>query len=266
MLEPGVEPAETIARADGERIAYYIDGEAKASERPAEVLWCGGFSSDMTGSKASTIADWGRERGRRVVRFDYFGHGQSSGEFREGTIGRWKEDALFVQEKFLQGRHILVGSSMGGWISLMLALQHPEKVAGLLLLAPAPDFTERLLWNEFSPEEKRQCKEQGFLQLGDPESSDPEGDAEYVVTWKQIEEARNHLLPSGMLPVSCPVRIIHGMEDDVVPWQHSLELIERLETRDSALTLVRDSDHRLSEPSDLSRIQETLEELLQATG
>ena len=257
MLEPGVEPAETIARADGERIAYYIDGDAGQSE----VLWCGGFSSEMTGAKASTIADWGRERGRRVVRFDYFGHGQSSGAFRDGTIGRWKEDALFVQEKFLQSRHILVGSSMGGWISLMLALQHPERVAGLLLLAPAPDFTERLLWNEFSPEEKRQCKEEGFLHLGDPEN---EEDEDYVVTWKQIEEARNHLLPSGMLPVSCPVRIIHGMEDDVVPWRHSLELIERLETRDSALTLVRDSDHRLSEPSDLSRIQETLEELLQA--
>ena len=261
MQERDEEAPDMLARSDGERIAWLEDGAPKDAQAP-EVLWCGGFSSDMTGAKATALADWGRERGRRVVRFDYFGHGQSSGAFRDGTIGRWKEDAACVQEKLLRGRHVLVGSSMGGWISLLLALQRPERVAGLLLLAPAPDFTERLLWESFSPEEKELCQRQGFLPLGDPE--DEEYDENYVVTWRQIEEARQHLLPPGGLPISCPVRIIHGMGDTLVPWEHSLELAQRIGAGDIALTLVKEADHNLSEPDDLIRIQRTLQELLRA--
>lgn len=254
MFEAGIPPAQMLPHKDGERIAHYIDGDGDA-----EVLWCGGFSSDMTGEKASTIAQWGVERGRRIVRFDYFGHGQSSGKFAEGTIGRWKEDAALVQEKLVRGRHIIVGSSMGGWISMMLALERPERVAGLLLLAPAPNFTERLLWDGFSDEEKRQCKEQGFLNLGDPED-----EGEYLVTYRQIEEARAHLLPEGALPIRCPIRIIHGMGDDVVPWRHSLEIVEQVESHNVAITLPKESDHRLSSPDDLLLIQQGLEELVRA--
>lgn len=252
MLEADIPPAQMLPHEDGERIAYYIDGEGDM-----EVLWCGGFSSEMTGEKASTIASWGIERGHRIVRFDYFGHGQSSGKFAEGTIGRWKEDAALVQEKLVRGRHIVVGSSMGGWISMMLALQHPERVAGLLLLAPAPNFTERLLWNGFSEEAKRICKEQGYLDLGNWEDG-----AEYLVTYRQIEEARAHLLPEGTLPIKCPVRIIHGMGDEVVPWQHSLEIVEQVESRDVAITLPKESDHRLSAPDDLLLIRQSLEDLV----
>ena len=261
MQETDPQPPQMLECSDGERIAWRSDGEPGSPEA-AEILWCGGFSSDMTGAKATALAEWGRTRRRRVVRFDYFGHGQSSGAFRDGSIGRWKQDAAFVQERLTGGRCILVGSSMGGWISLLLALARPEQVAGLLLLAPAPDFTERLLWEQFSPEEKRQCQEQGFLPLGDP--ADPEYDENYVITWKQIEEARQHLLPDGPLPVFCPVRIIHGMADEVVPWQHGLELAQRIEARDVVLALPKHSDHRLSEPDDLTRICATLDELLAA--
>ena len=263
MQERDARTPEMLARGDGERIAWLRDGAAQGATAP-EVLWCGGFSSDMTGAKAVALADWGRERGRGVVRFDYFGHGRSSGAFRDGTIGRWRQDAACVQDRLLHGRHVLVGSSMGGWISLLLALERPERVAGLLLLAPAPDFTERLLWENFSPEEKRRCREQGFLPLGDP--ADPEYDENYVVTWRQIEEARLHLLPPGGLPVACPVRILHGMRDEVVPWRHSAELMERIEAGDAALTVTKDSDHRLSEPDDLARIRDSLEELLRAVA
>lgn len=252
MLEAGIPPAQMLPYKDGERIAYYIDGEGDL-----EVLWCGGFSSEMIGEKASTIALWGIERGRRVVRFDYFGHGQSSGNFAEGTIGRWKEDATFVQEKLVRVPHIVVGSSMGGWISMMLAIEHPERVAGLLLLAPAPNFTERLMWDGFSDETKRLCKEQGFLNLG----RDMEGDKEFLVTYQQIKEARAHLLPEGTLPIRCPVRIIHGMGDEVVPWQHSLEIVEQVESHDVAITLPKKSDHRLSAPDDLLLIRQSLEDL-----
>lgn len=249
-----------LAREDGTRIACLVDG-AEQDSGAAGILFCGGFGSDMIGSKACAIAEWGRENGHRVVRFDYFGHGQSSGAFRDGTLGRWKEDAAFVRESMLSGRHILVGSSMGGWIALLLALQAPENIAGIVLLAPAPDFTERLLWEQFSPEQKRLCQEQGFLPLSDP-SIEGEYDPDYVVTWRQIEEARAHLLPSGELPVFAPVRILHGMGDEVVPWQHSVELAERLQARDLALTLTKNSDHRLSEPEDIARILASLEELL----
>ena len=254
MVESGF-PAARILQRDDEHIAYYIDG-TEGGSGSSEVLWCGGFGSDMTGEKASSTARWGQDRGIRVVRFDYFGHGQSSGEFRDGTLGHWKEDAAFVQDNLTQGRHILVGSSMGAWISLLLTLERPERVAGLLLLAPAPNFTERLLWNGFTEEQKRKCRKQGFLHLGE------EDDDEYVVTYRQIEEARKHLLQGNTLPIDCPVRIIHGASDDVVPWQHSLELVNRIGSSDVAVTIVKNADHRLSEPNVLVRIQKTLEELL----
>lgn len=254
----------TITRSNGECIAYYVDGEVPDSTSAGEVLWCGGLFSDMTGEKACSVADWGCASSRRVVRFDYFGHGQSSGDYANGTIGRWKEDAAFIQEKLLHGRHILAGSSMGGWISLLLAMEFPERVAGLLLLAPAPDFTEQLFRDEFSPVERKKCREHGFLHLGDPEDED--FDENYIITWRQINEAREHLLPPGILPITCPVRILHGIADDVVPWRQSLELIERIQTRDVVLTLTKDSDHRLSSPKDLRRILENLEELFQTVN
>ena len=259
---------ELLTRSDGEYIACCCDGAPPGARGEqdgqggqwAEFLWCGGFSSDMTGAKALAVAQWGRENQRRVVRFDYFGHGQSSGAFKDGTIGRWKDDAAFVRERLSGGRQILIGSSMGGWISLLLALEKPQNLAGLLLLAPAPDFTERLLWANFSEQERELCQKQGFLPLSDPDAGE-EYDEEYVVTWRQIQEARQHLLPAGKLKISCPVRIIHGMSDAVVPWRHSLELVERIEARDIAITLVKDSDHRLSTPEDLARIQDTLDEM-----
>ncbi len=239
-----------LVRDDGETIAYLTrDG------RSPGVVWLGGFHSDMAGTKAEALDGWAAEKGRAFLRFDYFGHGQSSGAFRDGTITRWRDDALAVIDTLCGGPQILVGSSMGGWIALLAALARPEKVKGLLLLAPAPDFTETLMWDIMPVDIRNEILHRGEWMRPS------EYEAPYPITRALIEDGRKHLLLGGAIPVTCPVRILQGMKDPDVPWEHAVRLAEHLDGN-PVLTLVKQGDHRLSTPDDITRLRETLEGLL----
>jgi pimeloyl-ACP methyl ester carboxylesterase len=220
------------------------------------VFWLSGYKSDMKGTKAEALARWAGEAGRACVRFDYSGHGESGGAFAEGTIGRWLADALAVFDAYGRGRQILVGSSMGGWLALLLmrALRHRRQpattsVAGLVLIAPAVDFTEELMWKRFAPAIREELEQTGVWRRPSEYSPEP-----YMVTRQLIEEGRHHLLLGGMIETGCPVRILQGVEDPDVPWRHAVELVSRLASDDVVLTLVKDGDHRLSRPEDIDRL------------
>jgi pimeloyl-ACP methyl ester carboxylesterase len=220
------------------------------------LLWLGGYKSDMKGTKAQALADWAVREGRACVRFDYSGHGESEGAFTDGTIGRWLAESLAVFDACCRGPQLLVGSSMGGWIALLLvgALRRrgqtgPASLAGLVLIAPAVDFTEELMWKRFTPEIKRELEDKGIWARPSQYSTEP-----YFVTRQLIEEGRNHLLLGGMIETGCPVRILQGVEDPDVPWQHAKALVARLACDDVVLTLVKDGDHRLSRPEDIERL------------
>ena len=229
-------------------------------ERPGQspgLFWLSGYKSDMRGTKAEALAHWAEQAGRACVRFDYSGHGESGGgEFTDGTIGRWLADALGVFDAYCRGPQILVGSSMGGWLALLLvrALRQrpqagPASVAGLVLIAPAVDFTEELMWKRFTPEIKRELEDKEVWARPSEYSAEP-----YLVTRQLIDEGRNHLLLGGMIETGCPVRILQGVEDPDVPWHHAVELVSRLASDDVVLTLVKDGDHRLSRPEDIERL------------
>jgi len=213
------------------------------------LVWLGGFHSDMLGEKASGLHAAAAASGRSFVRFDYFGHGESGGAFREGTIGRWRSDALAVIDRLTDGPLVLVGSSMGGWMALLAALARPERVRALVLLAPAPDFTERLMWAAFDDSQRRQIMEQGVWMR--PSGYDPAG---YPITRELIEEGRNWSVMDGPIAINRPVRILHGGLDEDVPWTHSLDLADRLVSPDVVWTLIKDADHRLSRPQDIDRM------------
>jgi pimeloyl-ACP methyl ester carboxylesterase len=217
------------------------------------LLWLGGFKSDMKGTKALALDAWATKHRRGCVRFDYSGHGESGGEFVDGTIGRWLEEALAVFEQFCTGPQVVIGSSMGGWIALLLARevkrrQTKASLAGLVLIAPAPDFTEELMWKGFSREARREIEEKGVWHrpsdYGDP----------YPITKNLIQEGRNHLILGAAIDVGCPVRILQGARDPDVPWQHAMRLTHRLPAEDVVLTVIQDGDHRLSRPQDIARI------------
>jgi pimeloyl-ACP methyl ester carboxylesterase len=220
------------------------------------LFWLSGYKSDMKGTKAEALAHWAVESGRACTRFDYSGHGESGGAFTDGTIGRWLEDALAVFDVCCRGPQILVGSSMGGWLALLMVRalrQHSPppsaSIAGLVLIAPAVDFTEELMWKRFAPAIKRELEEKGVWARPSEYSPEP-----YLVTRRLIEEGRSHLLLGGMIETGCPVRILQGVEDPDVPWQHAVELVSRLASDDVVLTLVKDGDHRLSRPEDIERL------------
>ena len=239
----------------GRRIAYeQVPGRAPA------VVFLGGLRSDMTGTKATFLDAWARAEGRAFIRLDYSGHGASSGRFEDGRIGMWLEDALGVITEAAPGPVVLVGSSLGGWIALLAARRLKEQVKGLLLIAPAPDFTERLIWDALTADERARLVETGTLTL--PAAED--GVEPLVISHGFIEEARRHLVLAGYnpVPIRAPVRILHGMRDKDVPWELSFELAERLMAEDVALTLIRNGDHRLSSPRELAKLRHSLEELL----
>src|SRR5258708_4957522 len=210
----------------------------------------------MEGTKGGGLADWGAQAGRACVRFDYSGHGESEGAFTDGTIGRWLADSLAVFAACCAGPQILVGSSMGGWLALLLtrALKRrghdgAASIAGMVLIAPAVDFTEELMWKRFTPEIKRELEDTGVWERPSQYSPEP-----YLVTQQLIEDGRKHLLLGGLIETGCPVRILQGVEDPDVPWQHAVELTSRLASDDVVLTLVKDGDHRLSRPEDIERM------------
>ena len=239
--------------ADGERRSIAI--RTQTGGAPG-LFWLSGYKSDMRGTKAAALAHWAQEAGRACIRFDYSGHGESGGVFADGTIGRWLADSLAVFEACCHGPQILVGSSMGGWLALLMvstlrqrAQASAASVAGLILIAPAVDFTEELMWKRFTPEIRREIEEKGAWARPSEYAAEP-----YLVTRQLIEEGRNHLILGGMIETGCPVRILQGVEDPDVPWRHAVELVSRLASDDVVLTLVKDGDHRLSRPEDIERL------------
>jgi pimeloyl-ACP methyl ester carboxylesterase len=254
------EPEPTFIEVGKNSSVRRIAVRARAGGGPG-LFWLGGFNSDMRGSKALALDGWAAGHGRSCVRFDYSGHGESGGAFAEGTIGRWLEESIAVFEQFCAGPQVVIGSSMGGWMALLLARELARRAAsgalpaGLVLIAPAPDFTEALMWNRFSPEVRQEIETKGVWlrpsQYGEP----------YPITRALIEEGRNHLLLGGAIDVGCPVRILQGAQDPDVPWRHAFALTHRLPADDVVLTMIQDGDHRLSRPQDIARILAAVAEI-----
>jgi pimeloyl-ACP methyl ester carboxylesterase len=218
------------------------------------LIWLGGFKSDMTGSKAMALDAWAGRHDRACVRFDYSGHGESGGSFKDGTIGRWLEECVAVYTRFCRGPQVVIGSSMGGWLALLLAqrlaaFKEAAPLAGMVLIAPAVDFTEELMWKPFSDAIKREIEANGFWMRPSEYSPEP-----YPITKQLIEEGRKHLLLGGLIEPGCPVHILQGVRDPDVPWRHAVELVSRFSRDDVVLTLIKDGDHRLSRPEDIERL------------
>lgn len=235
----------------GRRIAYNrIEGTGPG------IVFLGGFKSDMQGTKALFLEEWAREAGRAFLRFDYSGHGESGGAFEEGCIGDWLADAQSAFEAATEGPQVLVGSSMGGWISLLLARAMPERIAGLVTVAAAPDFTERGFWAEFSDLERAKLMREGRV-LRPSDYGDP-----YVITRRLIEDGRKHLLMESPLPLPFPVRMLQGTADNDVPVSWATDLLAHAASPDMRLLLVKDADHRFSNEAELGLIGHALAEVL----
>ena len=220
------------------------------------LFWMGGLKSDMQGTKAQALDRFAQTNDRAMTRFDYSGHGESGGVFTDGTIGRWLEESIAVFDAWCRGPQVVIGSSMGGWLALLLARELARRpppasasVAALVLIAPAVDFTEALMWQRFPPEIRREIEEKGAWARPSEYSEGP-----YLITRGLIDEGRRHLLLDGLIETGCPVRILQGVQDPDVPWQHALDLTARFAQDDVVLTLVKDGDHRLSRPEDIERL------------
>ena len=246
-----MEESGTTDRGDGVALAW-----RRLPGRGPTLVFLPGFRSDMTGEKPQAIARFAAERGQACLRLDYSGHGTSGGRFEDGTIGAWLGDALLLIDRLTAGRLLLVGSSMGGWIALLAALARPDRVAGLVGIAAAPDMTETLIWAAMAPPERARLARDGVLHApsayGDP----------LPITLQLIEDGRTRLLLDQPIPLSCPIRLLHGQRDDTVPWETALRLAAALDSADVRVTLVKDGDHRLSRPPDLALLRETLAGLL----
>ena len=228
--------------------------EGKSNNKAPGLFWLGGFKSDMKGTKIEALDRWAAAQGRACVRFDYSGHGESTGEFTEGSIGRWLQESLVVYSAFAQGPQVVVGSSMGGWLALLLARELRERkgsppIAGMVLIAPAVDFTEELMWKQFPASIKHEIEQKGSWLRPSQYAEDP-----YPITKGLIEDGRKHLLLGGLIETGCPVHILQGVQDPDVPWQHAVELVSRCARDDVVLTLIKDGDHRLSRPEDIERL------------
>jgi pimeloyl-ACP methyl ester carboxylesterase len=232
--------------------------EGKSPAAGSGLFWLGGFKSDMKGTKAQALDTWAEQQGRGCVRFDYSGHGESGGDFTQGTIGRWLEESIAVYARFAQGPQVVVGSSMGGWLALLMARELRKRqsaapqnppLAGMVLIAPAVDFTEELMWKPFPAAIKREIEEKGVWLRPSEYEEGP-----YPITKRLIEDGRKHLLLDGLIETGCPVHILQGVQDPDVPWRHAVELVSRFARDDVVLTLIKDGDHRLSRPEDLERL------------
>jgi len=250
--------AGSVSRDDGATIAYDVVPRAPGTDGPG-IVFLHGLMSDRGGDKALCVDAFCRARGLPGLRFDYYGHGQSSGAFTDGTIGRWADDAVAVIDQLTEGPQILVGSSLGGWIMLLAALKRPERVAALVGLAPAPDFTEDIMPAVFTANHIATLERDGRVDL----PSDY-GDEPYTITKTLLDEGRDNLVLRAPIPLHVPVRLIHGMEDADVPWQTSMRIREQVASTDVEVTLVKNGDHRLSEPHDLARLECVLDALIAA--
>lgn len=242
---------EFLKLEDGSALAYdHLPG------RSPGVLFCGGFRSDMTGTKATALRDACAQAGQAFTRFDYYAHGQSPGEWAQGKISRWRADALAILDRVTEGPQILVGSSMGGWIMLLAALARPDRVAGLVGIASAPDFTEDLMWAQYDAAARQAIMQNGVYfepsAYGEP----------YPITRTLIEDGRNHLLLRAPIAIHCPVRLLHGEADQDVPWRLSYQIMQQILSDDVQMTLVKNGDHRLSEPAHLHLLRGTVEDMI----
>ena len=240
-----------------ERPIAFLRRAPAHSGRPGVVWFCG-YNSDMASTKASALDEEAARRGFALLRFDYSGHGLSGGRFEDSTISRWLEESLAVVREQSEGPQILVGSSMGGYLALLAARALHEagedgRLAGMILIAPAVDMTEALMWANLPDEGKRAIIENGAWARPSAYSPEP-----YLITRRLIEDGRGHLMLDRVIRTYCPVSILQGMRDDDVPYKHSLALMERLVCDPATLTLVRDGDHRLSRPQDIALMIETL--------
>ena len=240
---------------DGRRLAYRASAPTGS---PLTFVWLSGFKSDMSGTKVTELEAWARTAGHGFLAFDYSGHGESDGAFEDGTISAWRADALAAIDAHTSGPVILVGSSMGGWMALLTALARPARVAGLVLIAPAPDFTEKLMWPEFSPDAQAEIMEKGFT-LRPSDYDEP-----YTNTRALIEDGRTWQILDAPIQIDVPVRILQGKEDADVPWRHAERLVDTITSSDLVFTLIKDGDHRLSRDQDIARLKATCADIAHA--
>ena len=233
-----------------QRLAY--QRQSGSSTKPG-VVFLGGYASDMTGTKVSFLAERCAEEGCSYLRFDYRGHGQSDGDFKLGTIGAWLEDTLNVFEQLTKGPQVIVGSSMGGWLGLLLCLQRPERIKAFVGIAAAPDFTEELMWQRLTPDQRQKLEQEGVIY---DEKAPP--DHRIPLTMKLVEEGRHHLLLHTVINIHCPIRLLQGLSDTEVPWQYALRITRNVVSQDTRIHYIKKGDHRLSQPDDLHLLWQTL--------
>jgi pimeloyl-ACP methyl ester carboxylesterase len=261
-VETGLPQVLTVGSgAAARRIAYRLRPALERGQERPGLVWLCGFKSDMASTKATYLDHWAAQSGRALLRFDYSGHGASEGAFEEGTIGRWLEDSLAVIGTLSRGPQILVGSSMGGWLALLCARAiaargETERLAGLVLIAPAVDFTEKLIWDRLPADARRKIEEDGAWLRPSAYSPEPN-----VITRDLIAEGRRHLLLAATIRTYCPVHILQGMQDEDVPWRHALTLLEHLAGDPVTLTLIKDGGHRLSRDADLQRLKAAIDQI-----
>ncbi len=254
-------PAPEFLTVSGTDIAF-----RRRSGASPGLVWLGGFRSDMLGTKAETLDRWAADHGRAFLRHDYSGHGESGGKFADGTISKWLAESLAVFQAKTDGPQVLVGSSMGGWIALRMVQELKEsgesnRIAGLLLLAPAPDFTQELMQPQLTDAQKAALTEQGYFEELSDYSDEPN-----VYTRALFEDGLKNRVMEGLIHTHSPVHILQGMEDPDVPYQHALKLVEHLPADDVTLSLIKDGDHRLSRPQDLAMLERSVEALVEQSG
>ena len=246
----------SFTSVDGRDIAYRY---AAPSGRALTLVWLSGFKSDMSGTKVMELEAWARSEGLGFLAFDYSGHGLSGGAFEDGTVSDWRADSLAAIDTLTDGPVVLVGSSMGGWMALLVALARPARVKGLVLIAPAPDFTEKLMWPEFSKAAQAEIMEHGST-LRPSDYGDP-----YPITRALIEDGRNWQILDAPIQFDGPVHILQGMQDPDVPWQHANRLVSTLTSEQLIFSLIKDGDHRLSRPQDISLLKKTVGQVVSMT-
>ena len=249
---PDIPPPDYLQLDAGERLAY----RRTQGTGPGVVFLCG-HGSDMDGTKALETETWARERGLACLRFDYRGHGQSSGAFLDGNISSWTADCLAALDELTDGPQIIVGSSLGGWLMLNVALARPDRIASLVGIAAAPDFTEDLLWAEFDDDQRRRIEADGMIALPNPYADEP-----VKYPWHLITDGRNNLRLRGDLDITAPVHLMHGMQDDEVPWQTATRTAAALTGTDVEVTLVKNAGHRFSEPDQLELLRAALDRMV----
>ncbi len=244
-------PHQDFISPQGRRLAYRYT----APRTQLTYVWLSGFKSDMTGTKVTVLEAWAKQQGHGFLAFDYSGHGVSDGAFEDGTVSAWREDALAAIEGLTSGKLVLVGSSMGGWMALLSALALKPRVAGMVLIAPAPDFTQKLMWPEFTPQQQTEIMAQGRT-LRPSDYGDP-----YPITRDLIEDGKQWALLDAPIDLTCPIRILQGQQDPDVPWAHAFRLLDALASEDVVFSLIKDGDHRLSRDEDIARLVATCGEL-----